>query len=111
MAKRLPPIPKTVHTAMGEVKVEQVKKVDKEDSLGEYNIDLRVIRVKKGLEKVQKHQTVFHEWVHVVLTDAGVADVLDSSQEEAVCNAIATARVNELLARLENPLTRNKENE
>jgi len=105
MAKRIPPIPKTVHTSMGEVKVEQVKKVDKEDSLGEYNIDLRVIRVKKGLEKIQKHQTVWHEWVHVVLTDAGVADVLEHSQEEAVCNAIATALVNGLLAKVNNTHT------
>ena len=97
---RLPSVPRSMHTALGEVRVRQVKKVDTEDSLGEYDSVKRLITLKKGLDHVQKHRTLWHEWVHVVLHDAGVDSLLKDKQEEAVCNAIATALVNGLLAKV-----------
>jgi hypothetical protein len=45
-------------------------------------------------------QTLFHEMVHVVLSDAGLHNAFTEDQQEIICDVIATARVAEMLAHL-----------
>ena len=112
MTKRkrgLPPLPKYVHSLLGPIEVQQVKMVDEKDSLGECNFENGVIRIKKTLERRQAHHTLAHERSHRILWDAGIHHMLDklpkkyAELEEMICDAFATAHVNEMLSKLPNP--------
>lgn len=102
----LPPLPKTVPSLLGPLKVRQVKKVDKEDSFGKCFPETRTIRIKKGMDLNQAWHTLRHEWFHFVFFDNGIhtrlaaLEALPEGQdfEEHLCDVLATAMVSEMLA-------------
>ena len=108
MAKRLvlPPIPDAVATQLGPVPVNVVKKLHyrkdgkKQEMFGRFRAMSRTIEINEDIAPVMRWQTFFHEWMHVVMTDAGLHNVFTPEQQETICDAVATARVAELLAHL-----------
>lgn len=97
-AKPLPPLPTTAPSVLGPVAVERV--VDLRDSngvacLGTWTSTLRLIRLDASLPLAAAWHTYWHEWTHVALYDVGVK--LKKAKEEQICDALATARVREML--------------
>lgn len=103
--RTLPPLPSSVHSALGPIPVELVKELFDEkgepcSDLGEIDYHSRRIRIVKKLDRVQAHHTLRHEWVHGVLFDSGLHNILPEALEEQICDVIATALVAELQAKL-----------
>lgn len=82
-------VPKSF-TIFGEKhKVSFVKKIDKEDSLGEWNPNKNTIKIKKGLQEDMKEQTFYHELVHCILQHL--------SYEELTANEVFVDRFGKVL--------------
>ena len=64
---------------------------------GRYRAIPRVIEISRQASPVMQWQTLFHEWTHVVLGDAGLHNLFTEDQQEIICDLIATARVVEFL--------------
>lgn len=61
------------------------------DLCGRYNYGERLIEIATDMKASAQWVTLWHEIVHVILTDAGVrGNTLTAKQEEAVCDAIGT---------------------
>ena len=102
----LPPLPDAVATQLGPVPVVvvpklAVKKDGKKYALfGRYRAISRVIEISAKSAPIMQWQTLFHEWVHVVLGDAGLHNTFTEEQQETIADVIATARAAELLDHL-----------
>jgi len=90
--KPLPPIPKAVHLPAGEVSVTRQKGLQAKGTAGLFLWGERSIVIDSGLGRTAAWLTLYHEWVHAVLADAGVTE-LTKKMEEDCCNAIAAALV------------------
>lgn len=102
MSRRYPPLPKIVRCMGGDVPVAQVgrKKIQEwadkgEELFGYYHEKDRYICILKSMPAEQRWRVFYHEWVHVVLEDSGLANGLAPELEEALCDAIASARMRE----------------
>ena len=98
----LPPIPASVYSAYGPIVVELVDDLRAPDDpserlFGFWDPFRRVIQLRANLHPAAAWLTLIHERTHADLSEIGVK--LTEDQEEAVCNAIAQARVSEMLAR------------
>jgi hypothetical protein len=106
MTKRtptLPPLPKSVLTAQGEVPVLIVENLcdpadPTEKLFGYWDPFVRTISVRAGMHPTSMWLTLFHERTHADMAEIGVK--LSEDIEESVCNAIAAARMAELRASL-----------
>lgn len=101
----LPPLPTTLYSTYGPIPVqitEELKDVDTGEPLfGYWDCYKRVIYVRAHMHPSTLWATLFHEKTHADLCDIGVK--LSTNQEEAVCNAIAAARLAEFLDTLRTP--------
>lgn len=98
-------IPAKVSGIAGPIKVVIVAKPRDHDDVthdpetdpchGTYSASKRRIELDEGIVEAHRIHTYFHELAHAALMDSGVAHLLSSKVEEAVCDAIATARVRE----------------
>jgi hypothetical protein len=108
MARRreLPPLPEVMGAPLGPITVAVVDDLrDGEDVLfGLWEPDARRISVRSGLASELAWQTLLHEHTHAVLFDMAVK--LDSDDEEAVCDAIGSARLLEMQGRAWTPRKR-----
>ena len=96
MKKALPPIPASLRTVLGPAPIRTVRGlVKREGSAGKVKLGRRVIKIDDELSREAAWQTAWHEWVHLVLYEAGVK-VQDADLEERICDVIASARVNEM---------------
>lgn len=96
--KRLPPIPGNVPSILGPVPVEIVQGLrthDDRQALGIWRQNERDVRVEADAARIVQWQTYWHEWMHIVLTDAGVELTEDAA--ERVCDAVGNARTREML--------------
>lgn len=94
----LPPLAPTIPSMLGPVPTERVKDLrDKENGscMGLFRAIERNVLIEDGMGPVPAWQTYWHEWAHIVLWDAGIG--LEHAVEERVCDALATARVREML--------------
>lgn len=95
--KRIPKLPKTVPTPLGPVAVVRATKAeltaDGSAAYGDWEWHERRIRVWDGLRGWTARQVFWHEWAHVVLSDAGVASEMPTVVLEMVCDALANALV------------------
>jgi hypothetical protein len=90
----LPPLPAYVHTVLGPVGVrcESEPRGNKGEPVTAYAlVTQREIVIEESLPLTQKWQALYHEWMHFVLYDSGVANVLEDWQNEAVCDAAGTS--------------------
>jgi hypothetical protein len=102
-AKTLPPLPATVLTAHGDVAVVLVDDLrDPDDAtktlFGYWDPYKRTISIRVGMHPTAAWLTLFHEKTHADLSEIGVT--LTEEHEEVVANAIAGARLAELLESL-----------
>ena len=97
----LPPLPSYVFTALGEVPivlVDVIRHDGKEThDLGFADFHTRTITIRADLAAAALFHTMFHEQGHFMLFDAGVR--LSERMEEAVCDAYATMRFQEMVTR------------
>ena len=89
--------PAKVGSALGPLSVTYVEEIRGaegkviEDTLGLFNGAQRAIQVLSGQHPDQEAHTLLHEWVHGVLWDTGLSNLLTNDQIEAVCDAMSTA--------------------
>jgi hypothetical protein len=97
-AAELPPLPKRMHTVHGWVPVVRTasKKILDDGDFGCWDAHLRIIYVRTGLHLTACWLTAFHEQCHANLDD--LAPAMNYETIEVVCNAVAAARLAELLA-------------
>jgi len=95
-----PKLPKWVWSQLGPVEVRMVegkKKKKKPDTMGRYFMQSRHIEVDPSLAPAVQLQTFRHEWIHMVLIDAGLHNAFTAEQQELICDVIATAMAAEIL--------------
>jgi hypothetical protein len=92
-------LPRSVWSALGPVRVAMVKnlrtKKKKKPLMGLWRPMDRTIYIRTDMHPKATLATLFHEWIHVVLWDAGVS--LSKDDEERVCDALSSGLVADLL--------------
>jgi len=98
LEKELPPIPDSVPSAKGRVEVRLVK--DLESCSGLYDPIERVILVESNLTLVDKWCVVFHEAVHMAISDSDLSATagLTAEVEEHVAVCIGNYLVTQALS-------------
>ena len=107
-----PKLPKRVRGAGGWIRVISVKRPgeyhDKgftvthgEPCWGSWEPSTRTIRVEKGAPRAFQWRVYFHELTHAAIEDAGLHHLLADSSEETLCDALATARTQEMHGQLQ----------
>lgn len=94
-----PPLPASVDGALGAIRVVRVKQVDEAESRGEWDMETRVVKIAHSRNRMNEWATLFHELVHAAIADAELAGLTDEA-EEAICEAVARARVREMAKHL-----------
>lgn len=61
----------------------------KEPLMGMWDESTRTIKLHSGMHPQAELQVFWHEWIHAMLSDAGVR--IPGEQEETVCDALGTA--------------------
>ncbi|MHB1097859.1 MAG: hypothetical protein ACYC3F_17000 [Gemmatimonadaceae bacterium] len=85
--------------ALGAIRVARVKRVDDADSRGEWDMETRVVKIARSRNRVNEWATLFHELTHAAIADAEIPGLTDA-MEEAICEAMARARVREMAKQL-----------
>ena len=96
--KKLPPLPTTLPSIVGPVPLTRVSDLRDKKNDGCYGIwraDVRDVRLEADMSLTTAWLTYWHEWAHIVFWDAGVR--LDKEVEERIVDALAIARVREML--------------
>ncbi len=101
MSEKAPPLPKSIWTPYGHVRVMQCKRLpDSDDPTndlhGTYDPKKRIIRVLRRLEGWEKWKSLCHERVHQRAFDAGLHTRLWEDDLEHVAEVIANAEVMEM---------------
>jgi Zn-dependent peptidase ImmA (M78 family) len=91
-----PQRPTSVPTALGPAEVVYVDQIKSEsgkvlNALGYVHYNTRRIQILNGLHPSQEAHTLRHEWMHLVLWDAGAVNALSRKKQELVCDVVATA--------------------
>lgn len=97
-AKRWPPLPSVVQGAGGAIRVVRCRTPIVEDGVtchGLFRHETRTILIAASLRGRQRWHTFYHELTHAAMTDSGLWNRHTEKQVEALCDAIATARVRE----------------
>ena len=96
--KRLPPIPRSITLPCGAVRVVRMKNpaIAGKRIAGCNDWGKRRIVLDNGLGSTASWLTLEHEKVHAILADAGI--ILPKKHVEDVCNAIAAAKVAEMVS-------------
>jgi hypothetical protein len=85
-------LPRTLYSALGPIPVELVDKLPADPEMmtyGRFIGHTRSIELSREIPSAEARiHTLFHEWVHVAMTDSGVTHMLDARLEEAICDAI-----------------------
>lgn len=95
---RYPPLPRVVDAPGGKVTILQkvdVRAGENEPAYGSWAENTRTVEVDSRETLVHRWRTLFHELTHVALTDAGVDELFTTEAVEAICDAVATARLRE----------------
>lgn len=90
-----PKLPHSVMTMLGPVPVRLVKDWKDESAWGMWHRDRRTIEIDARQTPELQWSTFFHEVTHCALDDSGLANILTEPQQEALCDAMATARMRE----------------
>ena len=98
---KLPPIPASVFSIHGPITVEIVEDLrdpepPHEKLFGLFDGFARVIKLRAGMHHTALWLTLEHERAHADIAEIGIQ--VSTDQEEAIVNAIAAARVAEMLA-------------
>jgi Zn-dependent peptidase ImmA (M78 family) len=95
---KYPALPKSVTGLGGAITVEVVESLKDDDGTpcwGLWNQIGRRVRVERSADKRHEWAVLYHELVHAALDDSGVSNLLSEPHVEALCDAIASARMRE----------------
>jgi hypothetical protein len=95
---KAPPLPALVMGMGGPITVELCDKLVDEDGahcLGLWIFRERRIKLERHKDRAQVWATFYHELVHAALDDSGLSNLLTEPQQEALCDALANARMRE----------------
>lgn len=73
----------------------KIKHPDGSECWGIWDESIRTITLDKTATKRHQWRVLFHELGHVALDDSGLSNGMDASVVEAICDAIASARMRE----------------
>jgi hypothetical protein len=96
--KSFPVLPKSIMAPGGEVSVSLVAKIkhpDGDECWGIWDDAARAITLDKTATRRHLWKVLYHELTHVALSDAGLDNGMPHELVEAVCDAIASARMRE----------------
>lgn len=99
MATKWPAIPKLIQGAGGPIAVRLVKRIHSEkdgDCWGQWDSGTRMVRLERSARIQHKWRVLFHELTHAAMDDAGIAYLLSTEACESICEAMASARVQEM---------------
>lgn len=95
--RRYPAIPAAVPCPGGAVRVSLVSAAQiakfadaGEELFGVFVQSERRIYLRKDLRPEQRHRVLWHELAHVAFEDSGLANGIDRTLEEAICDAFAS---------------------
>lgn len=102
MSKRWPPIPRSVLGAGGpiEIVVKKIVQLKGEDCWGTWDDGTRIICIDAAAKREHQWRTLYHELIHAALSDAGIYKLLTEDMNEALAEALSTARAQEMRGRL-----------
>jgi Zn-dependent peptidase ImmA (M78 family) len=82
----------------GPIRVRQLQRVhvERKPCWGSWSPSTRTISIERGAPREYQLHTLYHEWAHAVLHDSGLEELLSEAGQEALCQALATARMAEL---------------
>jgi hypothetical protein len=92
-----PTIPVTVPAPGGVITVKIVDKLE-DGGVGCWGLwvaDEREVRIEKHRSRAHMWRILYHELTHAALADSGLDNLLTDQQQEAICEAVATARMRE----------------
>jgi Zn-dependent peptidase ImmA (M78 family) len=94
-----PQLPRRVSAPGGPVRVMVGKGQPADDKgndcYGTWDEATRVIHIDATSSPTQQWRTLYHELTHVALSDSGIEEMLTHEASEAICDALATARMRE----------------
>lgn len=101
MSKRdvtMPPLPAFLHSQAGPVPVDVRRNVKYDGTVvfGRFSSWERKVYVNETPHEFMQHQTLYHEWMHMVLFDAGLNNIFTKDQQELLCDIVGTARAVEI---------------
>lgn len=64
---------------------------------GTYDPKTRIIKINASLSPKVQWQTLYHEWMHMVLFDSGCYQNLSAKAQELLCDSVGQARAFEQL--------------
>lgn len=95
-ARTYPPLPKSVMAPGGEVTVWLVDKAGTNgDAWGTWQEATRTVEIEKSAQPRHRWRVFYHEMTHVALDDAGLSNGMPEELVEAICDAMASARMRE----------------
>lgn len=80
-------IPKNIHFAGFDYTVEEIEKLDGEDSWGRTMMKDRTIFLEKSMNKQNKEETLIHELLHIALRHSTGREKLSHDEEEKLVKA------------------------
>jgi len=95
-----PPLPRRMQGVGGPVVVKRRKGLlteDRREAWGLWDAEHRTIWIAPGLPREMQWRVLYHELMHVALSDSGLENVLPADGVEALCDAVASARIVERL--------------
>src|SRR5678816_1736466 len=97
-----PKIPTVIQGAGGPITVRLARRIvyNRTTWWGDWNAHTRVVRIDRAAPIAHQWRTLFHELAHAALTDSGLAYLFSEDGNEALCDAVATARIVEMRAQL-----------
>ena len=84
-------LPRNVYSQLGPVPVVMTEGMVKDPNLpsfGMWDEVTRVIKIDPSAHEAAQLSTLFHEMVHVALTDAGANNSMSEQQAETVCDVV-----------------------
>ena len=97
--KHAPKLPTSLWSPLGPVKVvivEHLRPLSKDapddiDDFGSFEPKTRTIEILKDLDPWAQWQALRHEWMHMVIFDAGYHNTLSPELQEGLCDLVGTA--------------------
>lgn len=94
----LPALPKRLTAPGGDVAIVLVDKLKNDDGTecwGLWDDSTRTISLDRSANRRHQWKVLYHEQCHVALGDAGLDNGIHDELLEAICDAVATARMRE----------------
>lgn len=97
-----PKLPTSVTSSGGPIRVnyETNLKVSGVKAWGCWDAGRRLITLARGARIETKWRILFHELTHAALDDSGISRVMTADVEEAICEAMSSARMAQMRADL-----------